>query len=119
MNNNHIFNLSLHTGRQNQNDESLKYTLASDDGGGGIREFYVESSTAENIIKLIINKIQYISINNAHLRYIFNDVMHIKNIESLEKFKVEIKKWTPNVCPCRLCKTYISGVGYLDILKTS
>ena len=38
----------------------------------------------------------------------------IRGIQSLEKFKSEIKKWIPQNCPCRLCKTYISGVGFID-----
>ena len=32
----------------------------------------------------------------------------------LKQFKVEVKKWKPEKCPCRLCKPYIQGVGYLD-----
>ena len=30
------------------------------------------------------------------------------------KFKENVKKWRPDKCPCRLCKPYIQGVGYLD-----
>ena len=25
--------------------------------------------------------------------------------------KIELKKWKPGNCPCRLCKTYVSTVG--------
>ena len=32
---------------------------------------------------------------------------------NLETFKKEIKIWEPNDCPCRLCKVYIEGVGFL------
>ena len=32
---------------------------------------------------------------------------------SINKFKEEVKKWKPAKCPCRLCKPYIQGVGYL------
>ena len=32
---------------------------------------------------------------------------------SIKKFKEEVKKWKPAKCPCRLCKPYIQGVGYL------
>ena len=38
----------------------------------------------------------------------------LKNVDDLKKFKIEIKKWIPE-CPCRLCKTYIYGVGYINI----
>ena len=37
-----------------------------------------------------------------------------KNEPSLKAFKEQIKKWRPNNCPCRLCKEYIQGVGYVN-----
>ena len=36
-----------------------------------------------------------------------------KSIETLEKFKIAIKKWKPENCPCSLCREYIHGVGYV------
>ena len=36
-----------------------------------------------------------------------------KHINSLSGFKKTIKEWKPSNCPCRLCKTYISQVGFL------
>ena len=36
-----------------------------------------------------------------------------KEIDRLDKFQEEIKKWEP-ACACRLCKTYISGVGFIE-----
>ena len=39
----------------------------------------------------------------------------IKESESLIEFKNKIKKWKPKECPCRLCKTYISGVGFINV----
>ena len=39
--------------------------------------------------------------------------MELKSIETLEKFKKEIKKWIPKKCPCTLCRVYIHGVGYV------
>ena len=38
-----------------------------------------------------------------------------KSLNTLKKFKNEIKKWKPTNCPCRLCKTYVRGVGYMDV----
>ena len=37
----------------------------------------------------------------------------LKNKESLDSFKTAIKKWKPESCPCRLCKTYLQNIGYL------
>ena len=36
----------------------------------------------------------------------------MKKAESPPTFKNEIKDWKPTDCTCRLCKTYIPGVGY-------
>ena len=35
--------------------------------------------------------------------------IEIKDVDTLEQFKVLIKKWEPKSCPCRLCKTYYIG----------
>ena len=34
-------------------------------------------------------------------------------IDLLLTFKVAIKQWMPNDCPCRLCRTYIPQVGFV------
>ena len=34
-----------------------------------------------------------------------------KAIETLQNFKIAIKKWIPENCPCSLCGEYIHGVG--------
>ena len=36
-----------------------------------------------------------------------------KQIKSLSGFKKAIKEWKPSNCPFRICKTYISQVGFL------
>ena len=37
----------------------------------------------------------------------------IKQKPSLPAFKREIKKWIPKNCPCRICKKYLPGVGFI------
>ena len=39
--------------------------------------------------------------------------LELKQLESLEVFKLKIKKWIPFECPCRLCRTSIQEVGFL------
>jgi len=39
----------------------------------------------------------------------------IKEANSLEEFKLMIKYWKPNKCPCYLCKHFVKGVGLVDI----
>ena len=36
-----------------------------------------------------------------------------KNVPDFSVFKNRIKKWKPENCPCRLCKTLISRVGFI------
>ena len=38
----------------------------------------------------------------------------IKNSKSLREFKVKIKGWNPEGCTCRLCKTYIHNLGFIN-----
>ena len=40
----------------------------------------------------------------------------IKESDSLSSFKVNIKKWKPQGCTCRLCKTYIHDLGFVNTL---
>ena len=40
-----------------------------------------------------------------------------KGITVLESFKEEIKTWVPRNCPCRLCKTFIVSVGFVDTFE--
>ena len=37
----------------------------------------------------------------------------IKCLENIRDFKTALKKWKPTSCPCRICKAYIHGVGFL------
>ena len=36
-----------------------------------------------------------------------------KELTSLSTFKLRIKNWETDKCPCRLCKTYIQRVGFI------
>ena len=38
---------------------------------------------------------------------------YAKKSSSLLEFKRVLKFWVPKNCPCKLCKTYLQGVGYL------
>ena len=38
---------------------------------------------------------------------------NIKEVDTTESFKSAIKKWKPESCPCRLCKTYLQEMGYI------
>ena len=38
---------------------------------------------------------------------------NIKNLESLNIFKHRIKQWTPDNCPCKICRNFIKNLGYI------
>ena len=38
----------------------------------------------------------------------------IKEEQSLKLFTKKIKQWKPERCPCKLCKTYEGGLGYIN-----
>ena len=37
----------------------------------------------------------------------------IQNCKSLQNFKMNIRLWVPDKCPCNLCKVYVQNVGYI------
>ena len=41
----------------------------------------------------------------------------IKSCTSLSEFKLSIKSWIPKNCPCKICKTYIQGLGYVKLFE--
>ena len=38
----------------------------------------------------------------------------IKSSATLTVFKQKIRRWKADKCPCKLCKTYVDGVGFID-----
>ena len=49
---------------------------------------------------------------------VWNDLLleNLKTISTLSKFKAEIKDWVPDKCPCRLCKEYLHGIGFVTLI---
>ena len=41
----------------------------------------------------------------------------LKCIDKIDKFKRAIKMWQSVECPCRLCKHYEGGLGYVNITR--
>ena len=41
----------------------------------------------------------------------------MKRCSTLEEFKFAIKSWIPEKCPCELCRTYVQGLGYVDLFE--
>ena len=49
-------------------------------------------------------------------RHLFGQNYHLnKNLHaSLPEFKVKIKKWKCDTCPCRLCKKFQPNLGFIN-----
>ena len=43
----------------------------------------------------------------------------IKNASSLSVFKFRIKTWITDNCPCRICKTFVKALGFIEVLQIS
>ena len=37
----------------------------------------------------------------------------LKKAQSFNSFEKSIRNWAPENCPCRLCKRYVNGVGFI------
>ena len=50
---------------------------------------------------------------------VWNDMLpdNLKTCESLVEFKNRIKSWKPDNCPCKLCKIYVQGLGYTNVVE--
>ena len=42
--------------------------------------------------------------------------LEIKNINYVQKFKTEIRKWAPENCSCYLCRPYIQNLGFVELV---
>ena len=69
----------------------------------------------------------YNSNNHKSLKYGLETLRHfgpriwelvpnsLKETDTFSNFKKGIKQWLPIQCPCRLCQSYIQGLGYCNI----
>ena len=42
--------------------------------------------------------------------------VEMKNLRSLEDFKNKIRRWEPDGCDCKLCKEFVSNLGYVNLV---
>ena len=63
-----------------------------------------------------INTVQFGSESTDYLGAKIQELIpeNIKSSKSVDIFKNKIKKWVPEICPCRLCKTYVNQVGFVN-----
>ena len=73
-----------------------------------LRHFQKIANTKKDSVKMNLETISYLA------PQLWNLVpTDIKDALSLSTFKMKIKSWYSDSCPCRLCKTYIASVGFV------
>ena len=40
----------------------------------------------------------------------------LRKLPTLKQFKPAIRSWRPDNCPCRICKVYLAGVGFINVV---
>ena len=40
----------------------------------------------------------------------------LRKLPTLKRFKPAIRAWKPVNCPCRICKYYLAGVGFINVV---
>ena len=66
---------------------------------------------SRSLVKLVYHGTECISYLGPKIWDILPD--DYKTIQNFDTFKIEIKKWKPEICPCRFCKVYIDRVVFL------
>ena len=82
-------------------------------------EIVEDSHTLRNEIKLKSRKIHSVRYGIETAPFLGARVWNslpseLKECKS-ELFKSKIKNWIPENCPCKLCKTYLVRIGYVQI----
>ena len=62
-------------------------------------------------------KLHFSHIDGRNQEIGFSLPENLKSCVSLESFKESIKEWIPTNCKCDLCKTYLPGVGYVNVTE--
>ena len=69
------------------------------------------SQFSRSLVKSVYQRTESISYLGPKIWDILPD--DHKTIQNLDTFKIKIKKWEPENCPCRLYEVYIDRVGFL------
>ena len=82
-----------------------------------LKEYHGPSLRSESeFCRPNINTVHYGEDSLRHFGSLIWDLIHdITGVDSLEEFKSRVRKWSPDKCPCRLCKNFIEGLGYVDL----
>ena len=73
--------------------------------------------TNSDFLRPIVNTVHFGKDSLAYFGSAIWDIIpsDIKYSNNLNDFKKQIRKWSPDECPCRLCQLYLQGLGYTNI----
>ena len=74
---------------------------------------YEKNEFKRNNVKTVYNGTETLTFLGPRIWEIVPD--YIKKSNSFEEFKLKIKLWNPENCPCRLCKRFLPQVGFLEL----
>ena len=98
------------------------YKVNSGEATDIISDIFVKNNNVGRILRsnnpFFLPQVNTVHFGHDSLKYfgskVWGIIPHdIKSSESLSVFKSAIKKWIPSQCPCRLCRDYLQGVGYI------
>ena len=91
--------------------------------------FMQEIFTTRNDLQDIRSQTDFCTASNVRTEHFGKDTLNhfglqiwdlipndIKKLDNLENFKTQIKQWVPEKCPCKLCKTYVPNLGYVNLV---
>ena len=90
--------------------------------GGNLGEFFVRNNHNYNLrseSQLLLPNLNTVFKGQQSISY-FGSVIWIsipfelRNASFYQIFRLEIKRWRPTHCPCRLCKNYIANLGFIS-----
>ena len=73
-----------------------------------------QSEFSRPLVKIVFDGTEAISCLGPRLWDLVS--LEMKQKESFTAFKKAIKTWNPRNCPCRLCKNYVAGIGFISIM---
>ena len=96
--------------KHNLSESCLKDLLSPANGNYNLRSQSDFGVPGINTVFHGVNSIKYFG------SVIWNSLPNeLRNICDFDLFKTTIDRWEPVDCPCRLCKNYLEGLGFITV----
>ena len=97
-----------------------KYNLSTDILNNLFSENIYTGPALRSHLEFNLPRVNTVHYGHDSLRYLGAKIWslvpeQIKSVQTVLQFKTMIKSWIPDQCPCRLCKQYVHGLGYVNV----